>query len=203
MNSAVIPNLSPLWDHDEPVQVGDHSLREEISFRRVLLEEDLDRLHNWQHQEHVIPYWQLNLPLPEYRRHLEGFLSTPHQTLCIGQLNGVPVSYFESYWAAHDRIGAYYEAEQDDQGVHLLIGPPAFVGRGYALPLLRALVRLQLRHPGTERIIAEPDARNSRMRHIFEKCGFRMVRELQLPEKRASLMILERSVFEKLYGTEG
>ncbi|WP_281890746.1 GNAT family N-acetyltransferase [Paenibacillus sp. YYML68] len=169
-----------------------------ISFRPVELERDLELLHRWQHEPHVVPYWQLAIPLEAYREHLIQFLSMPHQTLLIGEVNGEPVSYFESYWAASDRLAAYYDAEAGDQGMHLLIGPPEQLGRGLSRPLVLELMRQQLLEPSTRRFVVEPDMRNARMRHVFERCGFRFDREVQLPEKRAALMFCERERFEEL-----
>jgi RimJ/RimL family protein N-acetyltransferase len=42
------------------------------------------------------------------------------------------------------------------------------------------------------RVVAEPDVRNRRMIHVFERCGFRRAGELDLPDKRAALMVHER-----------
>ncbi|MNR34418.1 hypothetical protein D3C85_1521900 [compost metagenome] len=51
-------------------------------------------------------------------------------------------------------------------------------------------------HAGTKRIVAEPDIRNAKMHHIFEQCGFRFKQEVQLPDKKAVLMLCEREAFE-------
>ncbi|WP_318153748.1 GNAT family N-acetyltransferase [Paenibacillus vietnamensis] len=169
-----------------------------ISFRPVTMKDDLLRLHAWHQEPHVVPFWQLNLPLDAYRSHLERFLADTHHTLCMGELDGVPMSYFESYWSESDIIGRYYDVEEGDQGVHLLIGPPEYLGQGYAQPLLMALMRVQFLHEETRRIVAEPDIRNAKMRHIFEKCGFRFQREVHLPDKTAALMLCERETFEAL-----
>ncbi|MCF2945083.1 GNAT family N-acetyltransferase [Paenibacillus tarimensis] len=168
-----------------------------IAFRPVSLELDFDRLLKWQHEPHVIPYWRLNIPEEQYREYLISSLANRNHTLYIGMLDDVPMSYFESYWAAGDRIGQYYEAGEQDQGVHLLIGPPDYLGKGYALPLLQAMVCFQFRHAATDTIVAEPDIRNSRMIHIFKRCGFRFDREVELPEKTAALMFCSRQDFER------
>ncbi|WP_141335668.1 GNAT family N-acetyltransferase [Paenibacillus sp.] len=198
MSGVLIRNLNQLYEDHPLATIQDRTIGRTISFRPVTMEHDLLRLHAWHQEPHVVPFWQLQIPLDAYRNHLERFLADPHQTLCIGLLDGEPMSYFESYWAASDLIGQYYEAAPEDQGVHLLIGPPNYLGQGYALPLLLALVRLQFLNPGTIRIVAEPDIRNAKMRHIFEKCGFRFQRQVQLPDKTAALMLCEREIFEAL-----
>ncbi len=166
-----------------------------IAFRPLTMAEDLVRLHGWMHQPHVIPFWNLALPLDDFRRHLERALADRHQTLYIGLLDGVPMSYWESYWVKDDIIGRYYAADPADQGIHLLIGPPEFLGKGYALPLLRAMTSLQFQHPETRKIVAEPDIRNDKMIHIFNRCGFEPQKEVELPDKRGLLMFCDRDRF--------
>ncbi|HEX7063889.1 MAG TPA: GNAT family N-acetyltransferase, partial [Bacillales bacterium] len=135
-----------------------------------------------------------------FRDHLRKALADSHQTLYIGELDGVPMSYWESYWVRDDVIGKYYDFEQNDQGVHLLIGPEPFLGRGYALPLLRAMVAFQFQAEGTDLVVAEPDIRNKKMIHIFKKCGFEAQNEIDLPDKSGLLMFCRREVFERRWG---
>lgn len=168
-----------------------------IAFRPVTLEEDLHRLHSWHHQEHVIPFWRQNMPLPQYEQHLQKLLADSHQTLYIGCLEGEPMSYWESYWAKDDIIAGHYETDEGDQGIHLLLGPPEFIGKGYALPLLKAMTAFQFHHPATQKIVTEPDIRNEKMIHIFKKCGFEPEKEIRLPDKRGLLMFCHRETFER------
>lgn len=198
MSDVIKHNLNQLFEGPSLASFEDPTIGRTISFRPVDLERDLFMLHSWQQEPHVVPFWQLNISLDAYRSHLERFLADPHHTLCIGELDGVPVSYFESYWAESDVIGPYYEVAPNDQGVHLLIGPPSYLGRGFALPLLKVLVRVQFMYPGTKRIVAEPDIRNVKMQYIFGKCGFRFGQEVQLPDKKAALMLCEREAFEAI-----
>ena len=105
----------------------------------------------------------------------------------------VPASYWELYWAARDPLARHYPAGDHDQGVHLLVGPPELTGQGLGRRLLEAVVGWQLdREPRTRRIVAEPDVRNARMIHVFERCGFLREGDLELPEKRAALMVRHR-----------
>jgi acetyl CoA:N6-hydroxylysine acetyl transferase len=175
----------------------DSEIEGEILFRKVLLDEDLHLLHEWHHQPHVIPFWKQNFLLPEYRNHLNKLLSDRHQTLYIGYLHGKPMSYWESYWAKEDILASYYDAKINDQGIHLLVGPKSYLGKGLALPLLRAMTAFQFQHQSTEKVVAEPDIRNEKMIHIFEKCGFLPQKEIDLPDKKGLLMFCERETFRR------
>lgn len=178
-------------------QVFDRQLEQTISFREVKWEEDVERLHSWHQEEHVIPFWQQNMPLEQYKSHLKSLLADTHQTLWIGEIDGVPMSYWETYWCERDSIGSYYEVEKGDQGIHLLIGKQEYLGQGYALPMLRLLTEHVLNTNGTNRVIAEPDSRNDKMIHIFGKCGYESKGQLSLPDKEARLMICHQSVFQQ------
>lgn len=170
----------------------DPTLERTIAFRRASMERDLERLHAWLNAEHVLPYWQLNDPLPEFRAAFREKLDDEHLVPYIGSLDHVPMSYWECYWAADDELAGYCDTDPTDQGIHLLIGPQEYLGKGYAIPLVRAVTEMQFTHPETDRILTEPDVRNETVIHVFEECGFEPRRKLELPEKDALLLVCER-----------
>ena len=190
------PDATVARDYD--YHTYDRSIDRTISLRQVSMERDLGRLHRWLGSAHVKPYWQLDLPLPSFREAFRGKLADDHLTPYVGCFDHVPMSYWECYWAAEDGVANHYDADPSDQGVHLLIGPEEYLGHGYALPLMRAVVAMRFRHPETDRVIAEPDARNERAIHVFEQCGFEPREEFHFDEaeKDALLMVCEREWFE-------
>lgn len=171
--------------------------KKDISFRNVSSEGDVKLLHSWMNEKHVVPYWKLDLPLSEYKLHLQNFLQDDHQTLLIGEIDGVPVSYWESYWVKGDLIKNYYQFEEYDQGIHLLIGERDYLGKGYIYPLLLTILSSKFQVSETNRVIAEPDIRNKKMIHVFNRCGFTPIKEVELPDKTGLLMFCDRSMFER------
>lgn len=169
-----------------------------VSLRPATRERDLGRLHAWLGYDHVKPYWQLDLPPAEFRERFAEKLADDHLDPYVGCLDHVPMSYWECYRAADDDVANHYDADDADRGVHLLVGPPEYLGRGYALPLLRTVVAMQFENADAERVIAEPDARNDRAIRVFERCGFEPEREFHFEEagKDAVLMVCERERFE-------
>lgn len=168
-----------------------------VSLRPASMGRDLGRLHAWLGDDHVQPYWDLDLPLPAFREEFAAKLTDDHLAPYVGCLDHVPMSYWECYWAAEDDLATHYDADPNDRGVHLLVGPEEYLGRGYATPLLRAVTAMQFRRPDTERVVAEPDARNERAIRVFENCGFESVREFEFVEreKTARLVVCERERF--------
>ncbi|WP_028775959.1 GNAT family N-acetyltransferase [Shimazuella kribbensis] len=175
----------------------DMEQKKAISFRQVNVTQDLDMLFGWMHEPHVIPFWNLAVSYDAYKKHLQQFLNDPHQMLHIGSLNEVPMSYWETYWAKDDIIGETYHVHSSDQGIHLLLGPPDYIGKGYALPLLKTMIYRLFLYEKTEKIIAEPDIRNEKMIYIFKKCGFEVQTIVKLPDKHAALMFCYREPFLK------
>jgi RimJ/RimL family protein N-acetyltransferase len=175
----------------------DSTIGKTLSFVKVDLERDVSLLHKWQQQLYVIPFWKLDISFEKYEKHLEEFLADKHQTLYLGLIDGVPMSYWEAYWVKGDVVEDCYDPHPEDQGIHLLIGEEAYLGKGYALPLLRTIVHFQFLSHGTEKVIAEPDIRNEKMIHVFEKCGFKKVKPIDLPDKTGMLMYCHRETFER------
>ncbi|MCF6409369.1 GNAT family N-acetyltransferase [Pseudalkalibacillus salsuginis] len=172
-------------------------MEKEISFEKVDYERDVERIHKWMNEPHVIPFWQLDYPIEKFSKHLQKALADAHQTLWLGSLEGVPMSYWESYWVNGDVVEKCYEADRSDRGIHLLIGDTAYLGKGYSLPMLESMVGFQFQVHETTKIIAEPDIRNEKMIHVFEQCGFERVKPIELPDKTGLLMFCHRDVFER------
>ncbi|MCS1352740.1 GNAT family N-acetyltransferase [Mechercharimyces sp. CAU 1602] len=187
------------YRNEEEHRVWEESRQQWLSFRPVEMERDFVRLHQWMHESHVIPFWRLNIAAEKYREYLRKSLSDPHHELHVGMIDGEPMSYWETYWAEDDTVGTRYEAHPEDQGVHLLIGPPAYLGQGYAAIMLRAITAQLFTYEGTEKVVAEPDIRNDKMIHIFKKCGYEFQREIDLPDKRAALLYCTRETLERSY----
>lgn len=169
-----------------------------IGFRTVDPDRDGERLHRWFGYDHLKPYWQLDLDWPDFERELGEKLAADHLTPVIGYLDHVPMSYWEPYWAGEDDLAAYYDAERFDRGIHLLIGPPEYLGQGYAVPLLRAITAWQFADERTDRVVSEPDVRNERAIAVFRQCGYERRGTVQLPEKEAELLVCERERFAEV-----
>jgi acetyl CoA:N6-hydroxylysine acetyl transferase len=175
----------------------DENLGKKISFKKVEFARDVEMIHGWMGEDHVHPFWNLNISLAKFREHLGKALKDEHQTLYLGFLDDIAMSYWEAYRVKGDVLEKAYESAAYDQGVHLLIGDKEFLGKGYSLPLLREMVRYQFQEKRTVKVMAEPDIRNEKMINVFTKCGFTSIGPIELPDKTAMLMACARKEFEK------
>ncbi|MER6617294.1 GNAT family N-acetyltransferase [Streptomyces xantholiticus] len=162
----------------------------------VVLERDLAMITRWMNDSAVAAFWELAGPDFVTADHLRAQLEGDGRSVpCLGVLDDTPMSYFEIYRADLDPLARHYPARPHDTGVHLLIGGVANRGRGVGSVLLRAVSDLVLdNRPLCTRVIAEPDLRNTPSVSAFLSSGFRLSAELDLPDKRAALMVRDRAL---------
>ncbi|MFD7430247.1 GNAT family N-acetyltransferase [Streptomyces sp. NPDC059818] len=161
----------------------------------VRLERDLAVISRWMNDPAVAAFWELSGAESVTAEHLMPQLDGDGRSLpCLGVLSGVPMSYWEIYRADLDPLARHYPARPHDTGIHLLIGEVSKRGHGVGTTLLRAASDLVLdNRPLCTRVVAEPDLRNTPSVSAFLSAGFRFSAEVELPDKRAALMIRDRA----------
>ncbi|MHC0428762.1 GNAT family N-acetyltransferase [Streptomyces sp. O3] len=159
-------------------------------------ERDLALISRWMNDPAVAAFWELAGDKTVTAAHLSAQCDGDGRSVpCLGVLDGTPMSYWEIYRADLDPLARYYPARPHDTGIHLLIGGVADRGRGLGATLLRAVADLVLdQRPHCARVIAEPDLRNTPSVSAFLSAGFRLSAELDLPDKRAALMVRDRAL---------
>ncbi|WP_435208410.1 GNAT family N-acetyltransferase [Streptomyces sp. bgisy034] len=162
----------------------------------VRIERDLPIISCWMNDPAVTVFWGLAGPENAIEEHLRSqLLGDGRSVPCMGLLEGTPMSYWEIYRADLDPLARHYPTRPHDTGVHLLIGGEGDRGRGVGGSLLRAVADLVLdKRPACARVVAEPDIRNTPSVAAFLTAGFRFSAEIDLPAKRAALMIRDRSL---------
>ncbi|MFE1982980.1 GNAT family N-acetyltransferase [Streptomyces mirabilis] len=166
----------------------------------VRVERDLPLVSRWMNDPAVAEFWELAGPESVAEEHLRRQLDGDGRSVpCLGVLDGAPMSYWEIYRADLDLLARHYPARPHDTGLHLLVGGVANRGRGLGSALLRAVADLVLdRRPACARVVAEPDLRNMPSVAAFLSGGFRFSAEVDLPGKRAALMVRDRSLRDLL-----
>ncbi|MCT9109940.1 acetyltransferase [Streptomyces mirabilis] len=166
----------------------------------VRVERDLPLVSRWMNDPAVAEFWELAGPESVAEEHLCRQLDGDGRSVpCLGVLDGTPMSYWEIYRADLDLLARHYPARPHDTGLHLLIGGVANRGRGLGSALLRAVADLVLdKRPACARVVAEPDLRNTPSVSAFLSAGFRFSAEVDLPGKRAALMVRDRSLRDLL-----
>jgi len=154
-----------------------------FSLRPLDPDRDLDLVHSWMNDPEVACFWKKAWRRDQIASYLHEQDHSTHSSPYLGEL----------YRADLDPLAKYYAAREHDAGVHLLLGPAQCRGRGLAVDLLRTVTTWQLEaDPRASRVIGEPDVENERVIRVGELAGFRRAMDIELPHKRAALMIRDR-----------
>jgi RimJ/RimL family protein N-acetyltransferase len=184
------PNVAPtsppgprsvLW-YDLPTPAGRFTLSP------VKPDRDLPLIHRWMNDPAVAEYWALDGPPERTADHVHAQLELGYTQPLLARLSGRAIGYWELYQAAQDPLAGHYPAEPADLGVHLLIGEADCRGLGLGGLLLRVLADAAQRQK-PRRLVAEPDERNLASVRAFARAGFEAAGMLELPDKRATLML--------------
>jgi acetyl CoA:N6-hydroxylysine acetyl transferase len=165
--------------------------------RRIEPALDAGLVHHWMHQPHVVEFWQMAWPTSWVEDYLQRHAEDPHRTAYLGFVGDDPVGYVEVYDPAHDVLGQHYPVAPGDVGAHVLIGDEADLGR-FSVSLGMACIRFLFRRPEVQRVVGEPDVRNHQLLSLLAFLGFHKQGEVDLPDKRAALMVCDRRDFERL-----
>ncbi|MEU6245153.1 GNAT family N-acetyltransferase [Streptomyces sp. NPDC047024] len=165
---------------------------------------DAEVIHTWVSEERAA-FWGMNgltkAQVAEIYAHMAG-LDTHHAHLVTK--DGEPVALLQTYEPAADRVSEVYEVRPGDIGVHLLLAPAGTEGRrpGWTSALLTAMASYVLVVLDRERVVVDPDVRNTKAIARFARQGFTTgpevvlpeidLPDVYLPEKRAQLAFLTR-----------
>nr|WP_299239688.1 GNAT family N-acetyltransferase [uncultured Halomonas sp.] len=167
-----------------------------LSLRVIDKARDLERFTRWMHLPRVAEFWEQAWPKAELAAFIDERLADPHCLPLIGEFDDQPFGYFDVYWAAEDRIAAYYPWEAFDRGLHLLVGEEDVRGPRFVDAWLTGLSHYAyLSEPRTTRLVLEPRHDNRRLFRHLERQGLSRRREFDFPHKRAALVMGERDHF--------
>ena len=173
-----------------------------ITIEPIEASRDAALLHAWLSHP-ASAFWQMGgLSVSEVRDYLAGVADDPHQDAWLGCLDGEPVFLTETYDPRRILLPTVFEALPGDLGMHLLVAPRADgapTRHGLTDEVFGAVMRFCLSDaPGARgalRVVVEPDARNAAIAAKNAAAGFRVLREVGLPGKRALLSLCDRADF--------
>ena len=150
-----------------------------IEFRPLTVASDIDLVHGWMQQPHVVPWWDLAGPRDSTRDYLFARVQIKHRDLWIVSDGGLAVAYVETFIVPRDELSERYDAQPGDRGFNLLVGPPELLGGGTAQRVVRRLVSVLLNQPAITRVVCECDARNTRLLTFCRALGAQDVAPLE------------------------
>ena len=168
--------------------------------RQVQYPQDILLLHQWMHEPHVIPQWQLNKSELDLQVYFDKMLADDHQRLLIVGVDGKDVGYTEIYEGKRDRLGRYYDGDDSDLGWHLLFGDKSVFGKGFLRPTIRLLSFYIFENSEAKKIVGEPDHTVKPYAAVVADLCYESQRLIPMPEKTAMLYYCFRETFYDKFG---
>ncbi len=158
---------------------------------RPLAHGDLPLFHEWLTRPHVAEWW-VQLPTMEqvvadYGPSIDGTM--PFQCF-IASDGDEPIGFIQSYTPAAWHHEGWWLDENDPgvRGIDQFLADGARLGQGLGTAMIRAFVDQLFADATVTRVQTDPAPENARAIRCYEKCGFRVVREIDTPDGRALLM---------------
>ncbi|CDO89892.1 siderophore biosynthesis protein [Mycobacterium triplex] len=160
---------------------------------RAAVSGDAEMVSEWMNRPHLAETWEYAWPPARWRQHLDAQLEGTYSLPLIATLRGEECAYLEIYWAAKDMISRHYDAHPYDIGLHAAIADLRLVNRGFGPRLLPRIVASVFdQEPRCEKIMFDPDHRNTTVRRLCDYVGCRSLGEHDAPNRRMLLYALDR-----------
>ena len=155
------------------------------------------RVHAW-FTHPASAFWQLGgLSLDDVRAYLAAVAADPRQDSWLGFVDEERRLLVETYDPTTVLLDGIPEVRAGDLGMHLLVAPPIGAPvQGLTSDVMRATVAFCFDELLASRVVVEPDVGNVRIAAKNAEVGFRVLREIDLPGKRASLAVCTREDFD-------
>ncbi|GAA2191031.1 GNAT family N-acetyltransferase [Micromonospora lupini] len=133
----------------------------------------------------------------EYRR----IAAHPHHDAYLGLWRGEPAFLAERYDPARVELVGRYDAQPGDVGMHFLCAPAGDPVHGFTRAVITTVMAWLFADPATERVVVEPDVRNTAVHALNAAVGFEVVGPIAKPEKDALLSVCTRAQFQAATAT--
>lgn len=173
-----------------------------LKARAISLGSEIQTIHRWANMAYSRKYWQMQGSAEEVFRYYHSRVKSGELALFFICHKENPVAQIEVYSAYPSELANYYEAKPGDHGIHTLLAPYREIMRimpeGYsniAVNILKTVQGMLFSFSTVKRIVTEPDATNTNACRLAGKTGFRFVKEIQLPDKRAHLYMITKQEY--------
>jgi hypothetical protein len=153
-------------------------------------------LHRWLTHPKAV-FWQpTDCSLADVAAQYRAITDSPTQEAYLGLHEGTPAFLMERYDPRHDEIGRVYRALPGDVGMHFLVAPTERAVHGFSRAVLVTVMDMLFDDGRAERVVVEPDVRNTAVHALNAAVGFRAAGTVELPDKTALLSFCTRADYE-------
>jgi hypothetical protein len=165
-----------------------------FAFRCLDPRSDAPLLHSWVTRPYASFWGMLSASVEDVVEEYVKIQASGHHHALLGLDDGVPAFLMEEYLPVSSPLAAVYPVLPGDLGMHLLVAPPSDAPvPGYTTAVMAAVLDRLFAKPEVDRIVVEPDARNTRIHALNERLGFQPAGVVTLPDKDALLSFCSHS----------
>jgi hypothetical protein len=141
-------------------------------------------------------FWLMqDAKLQDVEREYMAIAAHPHHHAFVGLHHGEPAFLMERYHPAYVELVGLYEPLPGDVGMHFLVAPTDSPVHGFTRAVITAVLEELFADPATERVVVEPDIRNTAVHALNAAVGFEIAERIAKPEKDAYLSFCTREQF--------
>lgn len=142
-------------------------------------------------------YWLMtDLDVDAVRHYFAGVAADPAQQAFVGMRDGEPAFLVERYEPAHSELNEHYDVERGDVGMHFLVAPTDSPVHGFTRAVIETIMEFLFSDPRVDRVVVEPDARNTAVHTLNAHVGFVESGVVALADKKALLSFCTREAFD-------
>ncbi|WP_282080544.1 GNAT family N-acetyltransferase [Aquimarina algiphila] len=171
----------------------------DIHIRHFNLEKDSVVLHDWVNRDYAIFWGMQHYSIEQVKAEYAKLMTPDHYDVFVGMYKEEPVFIVERYHPQKDIIKDYYQAQQNDCGIHIIVAPRSENKiKNFTWYMFNTITNFIFQNQQVHRILVEPDIRNKKMFAICQRVGFQLNAIVELPHKTAQLAFLTRQKHQQL-----
>ena len=157
----------------------------ELAITPFDIERHVPTAHAWLRSDHARFWGMQSLTAPQVRDYFLRLAASADFDAFIGLHDGVPAFLMERYAPAAEAIGAHYDVQPGDIGMHVLVAPADRRIPGFTWAVFVQIMDCLFADTQVERVVVEPDVANEGIHPINRRAGFVYHRRVELPGKTA------------------
>jgi RimJ/RimL family protein N-acetyltransferase len=166
-----------------------------LSLRSLDTVIDKEMMVNWVNQPYSRKFWQMDGSAENWLRTYIAILDDESMHAFVGCFNDEPICQIDAYVIAASELNDHISAHDNDAGLHLLMGPPREMQKGFAFYALKCFQQYYFSFPRSGDLYAEPDQQNYHANRMAMSTGFQLLKTVELSDKIANLYKITREQF--------
>ena len=146
---------------------------------RLLRKEDNGQLAKWLSDPAVLEFYEGRDNPFDVDKVNHVFYDDDDAVKCLIEFNDQTIGYIQFYQLDNETSKVYgYSKDENIYGMDQFIGEVSFWNKGIGTLLVTSMVTFLIRDKKADRVVMDPQTRNTRALKCYEKCGFKKVKLL-------------------------